>query len=145
MELEVGENQIWIRGTEALKPVKVTTMPFPGVATDLQPFITVLGLKAVGQSKVTDLVFPERFSYVYELQKMGALVENCGNTVCVQGGWPLYGTTITGGDIRAASALVCAGLIASGVTRVEGLSHIERGYKGFIPKLKSLGADIQIL
>lgn len=143
--LEVGENEIWVQGTESLKPIKVTTMPFPGVATDLQPFLTVLALKAQGKSQVTDLVFPERFAYVRELQKLGAFVENNGNTVCVQGGWPLFGTRLTGSDIRAASALVCAGMIAKGVTQVEGLSHIERGYKDLIVKLNALGAKIEII
>ena len=143
VRIEAGDSEIYVQGSLNLNPLKVTTMPFPGVATDLQPLMTVLALQAQGESQITDLVFPERFSYVYELQKLGAQLELAGNTVRVWGGKPLYGTAVTGNDIRAATALVCAGLISQGVTRVEGISHIERGYKDLIPKLNGLGASIQ--
>ena len=144
IELETGDNEIWVRGKESIRPLRVTTMPFPGVATDLQPLLTVLALKGQGESTITDLVFPERFSYVYELKKLGADVIHSGNTVRVTGGKHLDGSVVAGNDIRAVTALICAGLIAEGVTEVEGMKHIERGYKDFIPKLNGLGACVEV-
>lgn len=144
IEVQAGDNEIWVRGKESIRPMRVTTMPFPGVATDLQPLLTVLALKGEGESTITDLVFPERFSYVYELKRMGADVIHSGNTVRVIGGRTLSGLPVAGNDIRAVTALICAGLISDGVTEVEGMSHIERGYKDFIPKLNSLGANVDV-
>jgi len=144
IQIESGDNEIWVKGADIIRPLRVTTMPFPGVATDLQPLLTVLALKGDGESTITDLVFPERFSYVYELKKMGAVVYHSGNTVRVIGGRHLNGSPVAGNDIRAVTALICAGLISDGVTEVEGMSHIERGYKDFIPKLNALGASQDI-
>lgn len=144
VKIESGDSEIYVRGSDHIRPMKVTTMPFPGVATDMQPLLTVLALKADGESQITDLVFPDRFSYIYELKKMGAYVEHRGNTVRVIGGKELNGISVTGNDIRAVTALICAGLIANDITEVEGMAHIERGYKDFIPKLNSLGAHINI-
>ena len=144
IKIESGDSEIYVRGSDQIRPMKVTTMPFPGVATDMQPLLTVLALKADGESQITDLVFPDRFSYIYELKKMGAYVEHRGNTVRVIGGKELNGISVTGNDIRAVTALICAGLIAGDITEVEGMAHIERGYKDFIPKLNSLGAHIDV-
>ncbi|MBQ7077216.1 MAG: UDP-N-acetylglucosamine 1-carboxyvinyltransferase [Lachnospiraceae bacterium] len=142
--IEANDNEIHVVSTGDVNALKITTMPFPGVATDLQPLLTVLALKADGISTITDLVFPERFSYIYELAKMGAKLEHSGNTVRITGVKRIDGTKVVGSDIRAATALVCAGLMADGVTEVEGMHHIERGYKDFVGKLKSLGAEIMI-
>lgn len=142
--IETNDTEIHIRSNGNITPMHITTMPFPGVATDLQPLLTVLALKADGESFITDLVFPERFSYIYELQSMGARVEHSGNTIKVFGGKPLYGAEVVGNDIRAVTALICAGLIADGVSQVEGVKHITRGYNDFVPKLKALGAQIEI-
>ncbi|MCR5346029.1 MAG: UDP-N-acetylglucosamine 1-carboxyvinyltransferase [Lachnospiraceae bacterium] len=142
--IEYNDNEIHIVSTGVINPLKVTTMPYPGVATDLQPLLTVLAVKADGESSITDLVFPERFSYIYELSKMGAKVEHNGNTVKIKGVKKLDGSKLVGSDIRAATALICAGLIADGTTEVEGMHHIERGYKNFVEKLKGLGAEIMV-
>ncbi len=122
----------------------VNMMPFPGLATDLQPLMTVLATQACGESIITDNVFPERFQYIYELVRMGADIDHFGNLVRVKGRCELLGMQVEGTDIRAVTALICGGLIAKGQTVVEGVKHIERGYVDFDQKLRSLGADIEI-
>lgn len=138
------EDGIRIRGNKSLYPLNVNMMPFPGLATDLQPLMTVLALQATGDSIIVDNVFPERFQYVYELIRMGAEITHYGNSLRVTGGRPLIGMAVEGTDIRAVTALICAGLIAEDTTEVEGLKHLERGYVDFDKKLKMLGADITI-
>ena len=144
IEIKAGDSEIWIKGKESIRPLRVTTMPFPGLATDLQPMLTVLAMKGAGESTITDLVFPDRFSYVQQLERLGADVLRSGNTVRVRGGKRLTGAFVWGSDIRAVTALICAGLIADGITEVEGMYHIQRGYKDFIPKLNHLGACVEI-
>lgn len=122
----------------------VTMMPFPGLATDLQPLFTILATQATGESVIVDNVFPERFQYIYELVRMGASIEHFGNSIRVKGQQPLTGLPIEGTDIRAVTALVCGGLVANGTTLVEGVKHLERGYVGLEKKLQALGADIEI-
>ena len=119
-------------------------MPFPGLATDLQPLMTVLATQADGDSTIVDNVFPERFQYVYELVRMGACIEHYGNSLRVTGRKKLIGMSIEGTDIRAVTALVCGGLVAEGTTEIEGVKHLERGYVKFEEKLKLIGANICI-
>lgn len=145
VNIETNDTEIHVQSDGNFAPIKVTTMPYPGVATDLQPLLTIFALKAQGVSTITDLVFPGRFGYTSELRKMGAKIEDGVNSVKVEGGHHLEGNYVTGTDIRAATALVCAGLIAEGQTEVEGMNHIERGYKNFVEKLLGLGADIEIM
>ena len=140
--IECNEDGIYLQSSGILKPVNVNIMPFPGVATDLQPIITTLATKCIGESVVIDYVFPERFQYIYELNSMGAEIERYSNILKIRGGKKLYGTEVKGNDIRSATALVCAGLIAEGETIVSGVEHLLRGYVNLEKKLMSLGADI---
>lgn len=140
--IECSEQGIYLQSSGNLKPVNVNIMPFPGVATDLQPIITTLATKCRGESTVIDYVFPERFQYIYELKSMGAEIERYSNILKIKGGKKLYGAEVKGNDIRSATALVCAGLIAEGETSVSGVEHLLRGYVNLDKKLMSLGADI---
>ena len=133
---------IYLRSSGRLKPINVNIMPFPGVATDLQPIITTLATKCAGESVVIDYVFPERFQYIYELNCMGAGIERYSNTLKIKGEKKMYGAEVKGNDIRSATALVCAGLIAEGETIVSGVEHLLRGYVNLENKFIYLGADI---
>jgi len=136
------QDGIYLRRTGELKSINVNIMPFPGLATDLQPIITTLATKCVGESVVIDYVFPERFQYIYELNSMGAGIERYSNILKIKGSKRMYGAEVKGNDIRSATALVCAGLIAEGETVVSGIEHLLRGYVDFDHKLRRLGADI---
>ena len=131
LDIEGREEGIWLRSNGELKALNVNIMPFPGIATDMQPIITTLAIKCIGDSVVTDYVFPERFQYKYELNGRGANIEHYSNVLKIRGGKKLYGAEVMGNDIRATTALVCAGLIAEGTTTIRGLEHLYRGYADF--------------
>jgi len=142
---EGGDDSILIKSTgKQLQPFNVSIMPFPGVATDLQPILAIIATKSKGESVITDHVFPERFQYIFELIRMGARIDHYGNMLKIQGGGKLHGIPVEGNDIRAVTSLICAGLIANGITEIDGIYHMERGYKALIEKLVYLGADIKI-
>ena len=136
----------------ALRSVNFTTEPYPGVPTDMQPQLCVMNAVACGTATVRETVFENRFSHIRELAKMGAdarLVTGEGaeknRVVAISGtgGMPLTGADVRGSDLRASAALVLAGLAAEGVTRVEGLRHLDRGYEGLDDKLVRLGAVVR--
>ncbi len=138
------ENEsIHIQSSGKLKPIDITALPFPGIATDLQPFLTVFALRASGESKITDLVFPERFAYIYELIRLGANIKKSGNTLHILGNQKLYGTHVEGNDIRAVFALIFAGFISDGTTTVTGIEHLNRGFENLKDKFQLLGAQIE--
>ena len=144
VEIEDYENGIIVKSNGKIEPINVSMMPFPGIATDLQPALTVMATKAMGQSSVVDFVFQDRFQYVYELRRMGAEIEHYGNSLKINGKGKLIGNSVVGNDIRAVSALICAGLIADGITEIDGVNHLHRGYPEFDYSLKKLGADVVI-
>ena len=112
------------------------------MATDYKPLITTMLAVADGVSVVTENLFAGRFRYVDELVRLGSNITTDGHHAMIRGVDHLVGTTVRGADIRAAAALVLAGLVADGATTVEGLEHIERGYDDFVGRLTSLGARI---
>jgi UDP-N-acetylglucosamine 1-carboxyvinyltransferase len=120
----------------------VVTLPFPGFPTDLQPFALVYDAVARGSAMVTENLFEARFRTVQELARLGADVRVDGHHALVRGKVRLSGAPVVGSDIRAAAALVVAGLVADGVTTVEGVAHVDRGYPHFDADLRSLGADV---
>ena len=121
----------------------VKTLPYPGFPTDMQPQIAVtLGLSA-GTSTVTESIFENRFKYVDELTRMGGNIKVEGNTAIIEGVSKYTGASVNAPDLRAGAALVIAGLAAEGVTVIEDIKYIERGYEDFDLKLKKLGAKIQ--
>jgi UDP-N-acetylglucosamine 1-carboxyvinyltransferase len=120
----------------------VVTLPFPGFPTDLQPFALVYDAVARGSAMVTENLFEARFRTVQELARLGADVRVDGHHALVRGKERLSGAPVVGSDIRAAAALVVAGLVADGVTTVEGVAHVDRGYPRFDSDLRALGADV---
>lgn len=142
VNIENDENGIRVQTTHPLKAVDVKTLPYPGFPTDMQAQMMALLLKAEGTSIVTETVFENRFMHVEELCKMGAEIKVDGRTAIVSGNARLTGASVSATDLRAGAALICAALAAEGVTELDGLHHIDRGYMDIVGKLSALGADI---
>ncbi|MDD6627853.1 MAG: UDP-N-acetylglucosamine 1-carboxyvinyltransferase [Lachnospiraceae bacterium] len=141
-EVEESDDAVRVVASKPLGHTHVKTLPYPGFPTDMQPQITVtLGLSA-GTSIVTESIFENRFKYVDELTRMGANIKVEGNTAIIDGVEKYTGASITAPDLRAGAALVIAGLAADGITTVDDIKYIERGYEDFHLKLQGLGAQI---
>ena len=138
------DKRLIFKATVYPKAVSFKTMPYPGFPTDLQAPMVVALCLASGTSIVHETVFENRLLHVRELQKMGAQITLDGHTATIQGVEQLYGTQVIATDIRAACALVLAGLAASGQTTMTGVHHLQRGYQGFIEKLQSLGGNVSL-
>ncbi len=137
-----GPTSVRIDATGDLVATDVTATEYPGVPTDLQaPFGAYLATLP-GVSVVRDRVYPDRFTHVPELQRMGASLELTDRTLVIRGGQPLHGDAVHAADIRAGGALVVAALAAKGRSRVSGLEVIDRGYERLAPRLASLGAEV---
>jgi UDP-N-acetylglucosamine 1-carboxyvinyltransferase len=139
----VGPDALRVRGAGRPRPVDVVTLPYPGFPTDLQAQFMALLCLADGNSFVTEKIYPERFIHVAELQRMGARIRKEGPTAIVQGVERLSGCPVMASDLRASAALVVAALAAEGVTTVERVYHIDRGYERIEEKLSALGARIR--
>ena len=137
------EDGIRVIGPDALKPVDVKTLPHPGFPTDMQPQMTILQLLSEGSSAMTETVFENRFMHMEELRRMNAKYTITGRTVVMEGKTELSGAEVAATDLRAAAALVIAGLAAKGYTQVRNLQYLDRGYYDFHKKLESLGAEIK--
>jgi UDP-N-acetylglucosamine 1-carboxyvinyltransferase len=125
------------------RAVDIVTLPYPGFPTDLQPQFIALNSISEGAALVTENLFEARFRFVQELARLGADVRTDGHHALVRGRELLSGAPVEATDIRAGAGLVLAGLVADGVTTVYGVSHIDRGYAGFVPSLQSLGAEVE--
>jgi len=142
-EIEELDDAVRVVCSKGLKSTNVKTLPYPGFPTDMQPQITVTLALAKGTSIVTESIFENRFKYVDELARMGANIKVEGNTAIIDGVAKYTGARISSPDLRAGAALVIAGLAADGITIVEDVHFIERGYERFEEKLRSLGAAIE--
>ena len=142
-EIIEGDDSIRIRSTGRLRHTGIKTMPYPGFPTDMQPPVVACLATAKGTSVVTEGVYDTRFGYVSELARMGANIQVDGKIAIVDGVERLHGCTVKAPDLRAGAALVLAGLAADGVTTVEDIQYIERGYECLVDKLRALGADIR--
>ncbi len=142
VSIEERGDAVLVKRTGPLRSTKVKTMPYPGFPTDMQPQITTLLTIAEGTSVVTEEVWDDRFRYVSQLNRMGANVQVDGKLAVVQGVKKLKGAPVKACDLRAGAAMVIAGLCAEGVTYVEDIHHIERGYEDIVEKLRGVGADI---
>ncbi len=141
-EVEESDDAVRVVASKQLTHTHVKTLPYPGFPTDMQPQITVtLGLSK-GTSIVTESIFENRFKYVDELTRMGANIKVEGNTAIIDGVAKYTGASITAPDLRAGAALVIAALAADGITTIDDIKFIERGYEDFHIKLSSLGAQI---
>jgi UDP-N-acetylglucosamine 1-carboxyvinyltransferase len=137
-----GEDSLIVRGGRCY-PVEISTGPYPGINSDMQPLLAIFGACATGESRIIDLRFPGRYAYAAELGRMGTKFEVEGNLLKIQGnGGNLRGAKVTAVDLRAGIALVLAGLVAEGETCITDAWQIERGYDLLIPKLKGLGASV---
>ncbi len=122
--------------------IDISTLPFPGFPTDLQPFAITLNSIADGTALVTENVFEGRFMFVNELLRLGANIRVDGHHASVTGITRLSSAPVVASDIRAGAGLVLAGLVADGITFVEGAYHVDRGYPKFAEQLRALGADV---
>ncbi|MER2108086.1 MAG: UDP-N-acetylglucosamine 1-carboxyvinyltransferase [Solibacillus sp.] len=132
-----------VRANDPLKAVDIKTMPHPGFPTDMQSQLMALMLTATGTSIITETVFENRFMHVEEFHRMNASAKIEGRSVFIEGANKLQGAEVAATDLRAASSLILAGLVAQGITRVTKLHHLDRGYVDFHKKLASLGAHIE--
>lgn len=147
MGCEVAEfdDAIRVIGKDKQRSTNIKTLPYPGFPTDMQPQITAALSLAGGTSMVIESIFENRFKYVDELARMGAQVKVEGNVAVVTGVERLTGARISAPDLRAGAALVVAGLAADGVTIIDDIEYIQRGYEQFEKKLAGLGADIALV
>ncbi|GAJ27371.1 UDP-N-acetylglucosamine 1-carboxyvinyltransferase [Liquorilactobacillus sucicola DSM 21376 = JCM 15457] len=143
--LEVNEDSIYVRGGEQLTPVTVKTAPFPGFATDLQQPITPLLMKAHGESKIIDTLYPERIKHIPEMQRMGGVISSDNGIITVGYSDALQGTTVEASEIRAGVSLLGLALMSKGTTTIVNAENILRGYERIVEKLRGLSVDIQIV
>ena len=138
------EDSVLVKGNGHLRRANIKTLPYPGFPTDMQPQMGALLCMANGTSVITEGIYDNRFKYVNELRKMGADIQVDGRIAIFEGGAQLTGAPVMACDLRAGAAMVIAGLCANGVTEIEDIHFIERGYENFVGKLRALGADITI-
>ena len=137
-----GEN-LTITGNGSPKPLELTTEPYPGFPTDMQAQMCALLAKTSGISVITETIFPQRYMHVSELKRMGADISLNGPTAIIKGVEQMSGAPVMASDLRASAALVLAGLQADGITEVNRVYHIDRGYELIDEKLNGLGANIE--
>lgn len=142
-EIIEEEGGVRVIGPKHILPTDVKTMPHPGFPTDMQAQMTAIQLVAEGTSIVTETVFENRFQHLEEMRRMNAHVKIDGNVAIMDGNHELQGAEVYATDLRAAAALVLAGLKANGITRVRNLNYLDRGYYNFHIKLQQLGADVE--
>jgi len=141
MKFFKGEKSVVVKGSTPF-PIEISTGPYPGINSDMQPLFAVYGACSEGISKIIDLRFPGRYGYAEELGKMGLNYQTEGDLLIIKGGTPFVGSKVKALDLRAGMALLLAGLTAEGETTIEEAWQIERGYENLIPKLQNLGVSI---
>lgn len=144
-EVEEFDDAVRVVSAKGLKHTHLKTLPYPGFPTDMQPQISTALTISDGMSIVTESVFENRFRYVDELSKMGAKIRVEGNTAIIEGVPQLTGARLTAPDLRAGAALVIAALAAEGFSVVDDIVYIQRGYETFDEKLRSIGAQIELV
>ena len=142
VNVEEFDDSVRISVDGPLVKTNIKTMPHPGFPTDMQPQISALLCLAEGTSIVTDDIFNNRFRYVDQLRRMGADISVDRTVAVIEGVGHFMGAPVTAPDLRAGAALIIAALAANGITEIEDIYHIERGYEEIEQKLRSLGADI---
>ncbi len=138
------DDAVRVKAGDFIRGAKIKTLPYPGFPTDMQPQMTAVLSLAHGNSSVTESIFENRFKYVDELNRMGAIIKVESNAAFITGVGGLQGAEVSAPDLRAGAALVVAGLAANGFTTVNDIVYIKRGYERFVEKLKGLGAVIDI-
>ncbi len=136
------DDAVRVKAGDFIRGAKVKTLPYPGFPTDMQPQMATVMSLASGNSSITESIFENRFKYVDELNRMGAIIKVESNAAFITGVGGLQGAEVSAPDLRAGAALVIAGLAANGFTTVNDIVYIKRGYERFVDKLKGLGAVI---
>ncbi|KRN31238.1 UDP-N-acetylglucosamine 1-carboxyvinyltransferase [Weissella halotolerans] len=146
VQLEVGQDNIFVPKHERLQAINIKTAPYPGFATDLQQPITPLLSLANGESRIQETIYPERTRHIPELRKLGMNVRDRDDGLITVESQPvdLQGDVVAAAEIRAGAALVIAGLMANGVTEIKNAEHVLRGYDRLVHKLTMLNGDIKI-
>ncbi len=143
IEMTPTDDGLHVVAVDRLRSIDVATLPYPGIATDYKPLIITMLAVADGVGIVTENLYPGRFRYVEELQRLGADVRTSGHHAVVRGVPRLSGAPVRAHDIRAGAAMVVAGLAAEGETEITGVSHIDRGYDDLVGRLQAVGAAIE--
>lgn len=144
IQMDISKDCITVYGKNSnLKPINVMTQIYPGFATDLQQPLTVLLTQCQGKSKVVETIYPERFGHCEQLNCMGAKIEQKEGKCIIEGPTQLHGATVYATDLRCGAALIIAALLANGITEINNVYHIDRGYANIDKKLISLGAVIE--
>jgi len=141
-KITIKGNSITIKG-KTIKGVDIDTAPFPGFPTDLQAPFTALMTIADGESKITETIFENRMNHIHLLKRMGASIELKNNVAHIKGVKKIKGMDLVSSDLRSSAALIIAGIIAEGNSKIYGLEHLDRGYEDFESKLKMLGIEIK--
>lgn len=143
-KINVKKKDIEINTPKKIKAVDIKTMPYPGFPTDMQSIFSILLTTAKGTSVVVENIFENRYKYTQELIRMGAKIIVEGRTAVIKGVRKLYGTTVKATDLRGGASLVVAATAAKGITKIENIEYILRGYEKFEQKLTGIGVDIKI-
>ena len=143
-KIEINNKKITLNAQKKLKPIDIKTMTYPGFPTDLQQIFATMLVKASGTSIIVENIFESRYKYISELRKMGAKVTVEGKTAIIKGTRKINATTVVCTDLRGGAALVIAGLMAKGKSRVENIGYIQRGYENLENKLGSSGAKLKL-
>ena len=141
-EMNINDDSIHINAPEEINPTSIKTKVYPGFPTDLQAQWATMMTQAAGESKVTDTIYDDRFSYVPELVRLGADIDIKKNTAYISGKTELKGASVMSTDLRASVSLVLAGMVAEGKTDVLRIYHLDRGYEDLEKKLTNVGANI---
>jgi UDP-N-acetylglucosamine 1-carboxyvinyltransferase len=143
LDITIQEKSLIIESTDKYKSIELSTLPFPGVATDLQPIFGTALLRAQGTSIITENVYDQRFQWIPEVQRMGANIQTGWQHAMIKGVEDLSGAPVNSTDIRTGASLIIAALQADGKSQITGIDHIERGYEDIVSSLDSLGAAIE--
>ena len=141
-KLEIGKNTILIEAPKRIKAVDIKTMPYPGFPTDMQSVFGALLTTAKGTSVITENIFESRYKYVQELNRMGAKINVEGRTAIIKGTKKIQGANVVATDLRGGAALILEALVAKGITEIDNIYYVLRGYEKIEEKLKKLGAKI---
>jgi UDP-N-acetylglucosamine 1-carboxyvinyltransferase len=142
-KIQTGKDSVLVEGPDRVDPIHVVTREYPGFPTDMQAQIIAVLCRARGTSTVKDTIYPDRFTHIPELRRLGASVRLDGNIAVITGTKTLAGAPVMATDIRASSALIIAGLMAKGRTEIRRVYHIDRGYEAIEKRLRKLGANIR--
>ena len=142
-KFEISTDSIEVESPKQLSPIDISTLPFPGIATDLQPIFGASLLKANGTSIITENVYDQRFQWIPEVQRMGADIQIGWQHAMIKGVDKLSGAPVHSTDIRTGASLIIAALQADGESTISGIDHIERGYENIVSLLSSIGSEIE--